>query len=922
MPPTIPSATYRLQLTSQFGFEAAAAILPYLNALGITHIYASPFLKSRAGSTHGYDVIDYDALNPELGGEDGFRRLREAIDAAGMGLILDFVPNHMAVLGADNPWWLDVLEWGARSPRAGFFDIDWRALPYRRGGGILVPVLGQPYGNALEAGEIELRYDSKEGSFSAWYYEHRLPIAPECYPGILRASVKFADAGGTSAGQRLLALTAARQAPCFDRDAVFRLKSEISAVERGEAIICRGLEAYRAAAGPREMRRLHRLLERQHYRVTDWRLAATEINYRRFFDVTSLAGIASENQTVFEAIHHRVGRLIENGEIDGLRLDHIDGLRDPARYCRDLHRLIGAARPVTHKPFYVIVEKILEDAERLPRFVGIAGTTGYEWLNTISRVLMDERGEDALDETWQRASGDGCTFDDILLSAKRHIIRNILRSEFSRVCSLLARIAAGHYTSRDYGAETLSAALELYILYFPVYRTYIDDGGPSPDDRRMIDETIGRARSAWHGQDRIFDFLHDVLALDLIAPGRHGYSTARVRLFAGRLQQFTGPMMAKSLEDTAFYRYHRMLALNEVGGNPAAWSLPVRGFHDRMTDRATTAPHGLTATATHDTKRGEDARARMLAISELAADWAKAVPHWQDLNAGARRSPAGPNAPSTAHEYMLYQALLGAWPLEGLSPDFIDRVKAFAIKAGREGKENTSWITPNADYEAALAGFLDRILDRRGSAAFIASFDAFARRAALVGALKSLVQVTLKATMPGVPDFYQGTEFWDLSFVDPDNRRPVDFRARHSALRETTPDWPELARTWPEGGIKLALIHRLLGFRNRLATVFAQGDYQPLSVKGPDQNEVLAFARSSGRDAAIVVVARLAARASAGGRQWPPGSAWRGSVSLDGFRSLRNAFTAATIGDASELALSELFDLMPVMVLQAETDVA
>jgi (1->4)-alpha-D-glucan 1-alpha-D-glucosylmutase len=921
MSPPIPCATYRLQLTPRFGFEEAAAIVRYLKSLGITHIYASPFLKSRSGSTHGYDVVDYSAINPELGGEGGFGRLTQALAVADMGLILDFVPNHMAVHGADNPWWLDVLERGPQSRYAEFFDIDWHAPPYRRRGRIVVPVLGRPYAEELEAGHIELRYDATEGSFSAWYHEHRFPIAPDCYGAILRSAVALAAARNTPAGSRLLELAAAHTAQSHCRDAMSDVKSELAAVEGAGAIVRQGLAAYRVAAGqPGAIRKLHLLLERQHYRLTWWCLAATEINYRRFFDIASLAGLVPENAAAFKAMHRAVQRLIARGEIQGLRLDHIDGLRDPVAYCRALLRLTNPDGAVDGRHLYVVVEKILADGERLPEFPGVVGTTGYECLHVISRVLLDERGQSALDRTWRQSSGDERAFDAVLTAAKRHVLRTILASEFAALSRLLARMAVGGYKSRDYGAENLTAALELYILCFPIYRTYIGSAGASARDRRIIDETIARVRPLWSGPQTIFDFLRAASTLDLVATGRRGYSITQVRRFSQKLQQFTGPLMAKSLEDTAFYRYHRMLALNEVGGNPAAWGLSVSDFHDRMIDRVATAPHGLTATATHDTKRGEDARARLLALSEIAEDWAHAVSHWRDLNAGVVKSAGGSRAPSAVHEYLLYQALLGAWPLHDFGRDFVDRAKAFAIKAAREGKEQTDWLSPNAVYEADLCDFLDRILDHHVSGLFIASFDALARRAALMGALKSLAQVVLKTTMPGVPDFYQGTEFWDTSFVDPDNRRPVDFAARQSALQgvpEKDIPWRDLVQTWPDGRIKLAVTRCLLAFRKELANVFTQGDYRPAEISGKHCDEVLAFVRSGGRDAAIVVAARLVGRASNYGRRWPTGEAWEGSIAVEGFSSLRNIFTAQTIESRSELDLSELLDVMPVAVLQA-----
>jgi (1->4)-alpha-D-glucan 1-alpha-D-glucosylmutase len=918
MPPKLPRATYRLQLTPDFGFDAAAAVVPYLKALGISHLYASPFLMSRSGSRHGYDVIDYGSLNPELGGEDGFRRLTKALSAADIGLILDFVPNHMAVHHADNPWWLDVLECGPASPYAAFFDIDWHALPSRRGGAVLIAILGRPYGEALAAGDLELRYDRREGSFSVWYYEHRLPVAPRCYGGILRRLLAATSLGHDPPGRALLAL--AEQFARVDdgaRDRAAALKRRLLASESIESLVERGLDAYRPdPSGPRAVKALHWLLERQHYRLAYWRRAVTEINYRRFFDINSLAGLRPEVPTVFTAIHRRVERLLADGEIHGLRIDHIDGLYDPVGYCDRLTKLVRAALPAGG--FYLIVEKILGEGENLPDLPGVCGTTGYEWLNIISRVLLDDRGLVALDRTWREVSAAAGTFDEVLVAAKRDIIKNVLASEFTSLVRQIARIAAGHYASRDYDTQSLRAALELFILHFPVYRTYIGNAGPSPADRQTIGSALTKARTHRGDQDRLFDFLHGLLTLDLIARSGSGYSVRRIQQFVHKVQQFTGPMLAKSLEDTAFYRYHRLLALNEVGGDPAAQSLSVAEFHARMVARATIAPHGLTATATHDTKRGEDARTRLIGLSELGEEWAQAVPKWAGRNAGL--SVGGSRRPTAAHEYMIYQALLGAWPMGGLSQDFVKRVKAYAVKAAREGKEQTSWLNPDHQYEEALCGFLDQLLDHQSSAAFIESFDAFARRAALIGALKSLTQIVLKVTLPGVADFYQGTEFWDLSFVDPDNRRLVDFAARQSSLKEIAdhPDWGDLADRWPDGRIKLALVRCLLALRQRLADVFAHGDYRPISISGPHRHEVLAFARSSPPDAAIVVAARLMRQASDGGRRWPTGDAWNGSVALEGFSSLRNSLTGAKIKERPGAPLCELFEQIPVAVLQAK----
>ena len=902
MPRALPLATYRLQLNAGFDFDQAAAIVPYLKALGVSHLYASPFMRARKGSTHGYDVVDHNAFNPELGGEPAFHRMSKALGAADIGLILDFVPNHMGVHYADNAWWLDVLEWGPASPHAVAFDIDWQAQESRGRGRVLLPILGQSYGEALESGEIELRYDPGEGSFSAWYYEHRLPIGPRHYSGILRTVVTAARAGATPSGRLLLDLaTDMQQQGEPTRRAAQRFKAALASVAGGGEVIARGLAAFRpAASGPSAVARLHCLLERQHYRLAHWRLASTDLNYRRFFDINSLAGLRVEDIATFSAIHRLVGHLIGRDELQGLRIDHVDGLADPAQYFQRLQDIIRTEQPA-RKSFYVVMEKILGVGEPPPQFSGVAGTTGYEWLNVISRVLLDGRGLAALDRIWNEVSRDGRTFDEILREAKRTVLENILASEFMAVVRLLARIAAGDYRTRDYTASRLRAALETFVLHFPVYRSYVTGAGAGPDDRAIIETALGAARAQWPGSDvAIFDFLRDALTLDLIGRGRGRHSAARVQRFARKVQQLTGPLMAKSLEDTAFYRYHRLIALNEVGGDPAAGAISVAAFHALMKARNAELPHGLTATATHDTKRGEDARARLLGLSEIPSEWAQTVAAWQVLNAPLVDVSSSARIPSAGHEYMLYQALLGAWPPEGPDPSLLERMQAYTIKAAREGKQQTSWVDPDARYEAGLEQFVHDILNPARSKDFLDSFASFARRVALMGALNSLVQVTLKATMPGVPDFYQGTELWDLSLVDPDNRRPVDFPARAQVLRSLPggANWPALARTWPDGRIKLALTARLLAIRRDFAKLFTHGDYQPLAIVGRDRDEILGFARCHDGDAAVVIVARLFDRPTDGGRRWPSADAWDATVSVEDFRAKASLDLAAAAGPA------------------------
>jgi (1->4)-alpha-D-glucan 1-alpha-D-glucosylmutase len=624
--------------------------------------------------------------------------------------------------------------------------------------------------------------------------------------------------------------------------------------------------------------------------------------------------------------------LIAEGRLQGLRLDHIDGLRDPAQYFVRLRRLVreaqgGDPKPFDSKPFgsksfysksfYVVVEKILGEEEKLHTFAGVHGTTGYEWMNVLTHLQIDPKGLDALDEIWRQISNRPPRLAPVLLDAKRRVLETLLTSEFTVLSRLLARIAGGHYSTRDYSADSLRQALELYVLHFPVYRTYLTGAAPSEHDRELISRTIDRARADWFAADEgIFDFLRDTLTMDLIKRKGATHSPPRVRRFALKVQQFTGPLMAKSLEDTAFYRYHRLLALNEVGGDPSADSLPIERFHEIMQARAREWPHGMTATATHDTKRGEDARARLAALTELSSEWTSAAAKWKVLNAQHLVTSGNMRAPSVTTEYMLYQTLLGAWPLEGPDDTFVERIQAYALKAVREGKEETSWLNPNEGYEAGLKTFIGRILDRSASAEFLESLARLAQPMALLGTLNSLSQITLKATLPGVPDFYQGTEFWDLSLVDPDNRRPVDFAVRASTLAAMdTPDWQELARNWQDGRIKLAWIAHVLRLRNELTDVFTDGDYEPLDVSGLHRDHVIAFARRRGKDAAIIAAARLFAPFTQAGRVWPIWETLDATIALGGL-------SVDGVDAGGELPLSTLFQQLPVAVLKARAEAA
>ena len=912
MPPAIPVATYRVQLTKDFDFDAAAKLVPYLKQLGISHLYASPFLAARSGSTHGYDIVDHNRLNPELGGEDAFQRLSDALADSDLGLILDFVPNHMGVGFSDNLWWLDVLEWGQKSPHAASFDIDWDGLPHRQQPGVLLPILGRSYADVLSQGEIELKYDAASGTFAAWYFEHKLPINPQRYGEILRNIVSAANAHDTAAGQEMIGLAQPHRSPTAPsyRDAP-RFKRELASIAGAAELIERGLHVYRADSENGQLA-LHRLLERQHYHLAYWRIAFSAINYRRFFDINDLAGLRAEHPATFRAIHGLVARLIAEGRLHGLRLDHIDGLRDPAQYTRRLQELIRRIQHQPRKqPFYLLIEKILGDNEPLPNLSGVAGTTGYERLNHISHILLEPKGLEPLDQTWRGFTGERGGLQDILADAKRNVLETMLASEFSVLTRALSRIAAGSFATRDFVIERLRMALQSYVIEFPVYRTYIAIGGPSEQDRAVIADVIARARAKWRGPDpEIFDFLQQAITTDLAQSS--SYSRTRVRNFAMKLQQFTGPLMAKSLEDTAFYRYNRLLALNEVGGEPAHPDTLLETFHRRQMEAAKATPHALIATATHDTKRGEDARMRILALAELAPEWHDAVARWSAMNRHLVRDPADDfRQPTSAHEYMLYQSLIGAWPLAGIDESFIRRMEAYAIKAAREGKQETSWATPNSDYEQSLTAFLRNTLTAGRSAEFIADFSQFARRTALLGALNSLSQTTLKTLLPGVPDFFQGTEFYDFSLVDPDNRRPVDYKTRSAGLDEKT-GWSELAAHWEDGRIKFALTRRLLTIRNAYADLFRDGEYEPVVVDGEHGEHVVAFTRSLGKQRVLVAVGRHFGALTRGGVKWPGN--WRGVMPTQ-FSSGVDLVSDRPVSDTEELGI--LFSDLPVSVIAA-----
>ncbi len=758
-PAVVPVATYRLQFHKGFRFADATAIVPYLARLGVSHLYASPFLKARPGSTHGYDVIDHNQVNPEIGSEADLGKLILQLKKHGMGMVLDLVPNHRGVLHADNAWWLDVLEKGPRSPYARFFDIDWAR------GKLLLPVLGKHYGEALE----ELKVERRGGKWSVCYFDHRFPLNMKSVRGLKKP--------------------------------------------------------------PADTLALHRLLEKQHYRLSYWRVASDEINYRRFFEITDLAGVRVEEPEVFEATHRLAARLAKGGGIDGVRIDHPDGLADPKQYFERLAALFPRR--------WVVIEKILADHEKLPEDWPVHGETGYRFVNLLTGVFVDTTAEARFDRIYGRFTGDGRSFDAIGRESRYLIMATTLAAELYMLSNWLARIAAGNRHTRDYTASVLRKALAEIAAQFPVYRTYVSARGLSEDDRRTIEGAVGAAKRASRIADpSVFDFVRSVLLLENAPPGRRRNEMLR---FALRFQQFTAPVVAKGIEDTAFYRYTRFIALNEVGGHPARFGIPLAEFHAAAAERARRWPSTMLGSSTHDTKRSEDVRARLAVLSEFSSGWRLSLRRWSKMN----RTEV-----SRSDQYHFYQALLGIWP-GAASDSLVERLKAYMLKAAREAKVRTSWINPDDEYEKALESFVASSLKRQ---AFLQDLTGTAARLAHLGFLVGLSQALVKVASPGVPDYYQGTEIWDFSLVDPDNRRPVDYALRRKLLAEKGEDF---LKNLADGRAKLHIIRKGLEVRRKYPGLFHGARYTPLHADGGREENVIAFSLSDGKDTLVAVAPRL-----------------------------------------------------------------
>jgi (1->4)-alpha-D-glucan 1-alpha-D-glucosylmutase len=812
-----PRATYRVQLQPGFGFDAAAGVAGYLARLGVSHLYCSPYLQAAPGSSHGYDVVDHSRVNAELGGEEGHARLRDALNARGLGQVLDIVPNHMAIAGRRSRWWWDVLENGPSSRYATYFDVAWDPPERKLRNTILMPVLGDHYGRVLEAGE--LRLEREDERLLVRYHEHELPVDPRSYELVL-------GDGLDELGPRFAALPVL--AP-EDRAGALRRHLE------KEALLVR---LRRLDAGPEldariglintDPDRLDALLERQNYRLARWQTAGFELDYRRFFDVSTLAALRMEDPDVFAETHVRVLEWLHAGVLDGIRVDHPDGLRDPLGYLERLRRAAPEA--------WIVVEKILDHDEELPAAWPVAGSTGYDFLNRALGVLVDASGEAAMTRTYVRFTGDREPFEEVAHRSKHQVMRELLASDLSRLAALFVRVCETNRRYRDYTRHELSESLRETIACLRVYRTYTRPGDPpSAADRAHLGAALDEARRRRPDLDsELLDLLGRIVLHE-----EEGEHTAEL---AARFQQTSGPVAAKGVEDTAMYRYQRLVALNEVGGSPGRFGPSVAEFHEACARAAECWPGGMLCTSTHDTKRSEDVRARLAVLSEMPGAWAAAVASWAEHNQRHRRD--GP--PDAGLEYLLYQTLAGAWPLTA------DRLLPYLEKAVREAKAHTSWLAPSAAYEGSVRDFAGAVLADPG---FVGSLEAFLAPVIEAGRVNSLAMKLLCLAAPGVPDVYQGTELWDLSLVDPDNRRPVDFAVRERLLDELDGlGGGAAAAAWArrdEGLPKLLVVTRALRLRAERPRAFAAGGYRPLPVIGARREHVAAFSRG-GEVAAVV----------------------------------------------------------------------
>lgn len=947
-----PLSTYRFQFNLHFNFSEATELVHYLDDLGVSELYASPYLQARTGSLHGYDISNHNRLNPEIGSPEEHLRLIEELQGRGMGHLLDIVPNHMGIGDSDNLWWIDVLENGPSSGYAPFFDIDWKPLKPELTGKVLLPVLGDQFGRVLDKGELSLRYD--DSRFKIQYYEQWFPVSPKSSALILRRALdRMQDVENGDEESRIeleSIVTALEHLPARSqtdpasvaerrRENVVsrrRVASLYSDSEEFRTAFSRTLEEFNGTHGePASFDRLAELLDDQAYRLSFWRVAAEEINYRRFFDINDLAGVSVELPEVFEETHRLILELVEEGKVTGLRIDHPDGLYDPQEYLRRLRA--ECSRRLGGTPVYVLVEKILTGDEPLREDWPVAGTVGYEFLNRVNGLFVDRDAAQAMNSTYAEFIDERQNFADLVYQRKLLILRVSLASELNVLSYLIDRISESNRLYRDFTLGALTQALREIIASFPVYRTYIDAHSHklTEGDRQYVEQAVRLARRRNPTTSgSVFDFIRGVLLLEW--PDDLDEETYRAHArFVMKFQQLTGPVMAKGMEDTSFYIYNRLISLNEVGGEPQHFGVGPEEFHRWIAERRRLWPLAMNTSSTHDTKRSEDVRARINVLSEIPQEWARRVFRWAEMNAPMKKGHDSDSYPDANAEYLLYQTIVGAWPLEGLTEEghgeFVERIQQYMEKATREAKSHTSWINPNDEYDEALKQFIEDILHPVDGEPndFVVDTGDFVSLIAEAGMRNALSQTLLKLTCPGVPDIYQGQEMWDLSLVDPDNRRPVDYELRRRSLgeiRERTTAGvdrgeliQELMENWRDGRIKLFVVHSALRLRQEKPELFLKGDYTALRLEGSRAGDAIAFARTVGDDVLVVVApCRTIEREQTADSAWDdtyvvgPTEFFRGSL-RDAFSSHR--LEAEVTGADSRIPLRGLLNEFPVAML-------
>jgi (1->4)-alpha-D-glucan 1-alpha-D-glucosylmutase len=946
-----PASTYRLQLTPAFGFREAAALAPYLRELGVGAAYFSPWFQTAPGDPNAYAVTDPASVSRELGGEAGFDRLCGALQEAGLGHLADIVPNHMGV--ARNAYWDDVLERGPSSPYAHFFDVDWTPVKGELAGKVLLPVLEDFYGRVLEAGLLRLGFE--DGRFHVEYRGRRLPVAPPGWAFALQRALERTREKLAAEDASELREAAAEASRGDGEAAARRLRGLLRRSGAARALVSSCLALFNGRKGvPSTYDLLDELLSRQAYRLAHWRAASDEINYRRFFNFNELAALRAEDGRVFERCHALVLRLLAEGRVSGVRVDHPDGLYDPPGYFARLQegwlraKLRRAGVPPEEAdallaeeefrggaPLFVVAEKILDRREPLPAEWRVRGTAGYEFLNALGGLFVDRGREEEVSAVYEQFIGRRKDFPALIYAAKRLFLRSYMAGEIESLGHRLNALSETSRYHRDFTRRSLTAAVREVIACFPVYRTYISprETAPTERDERYIKVAVAKARKAAPELGgAVFDYLEEVLLLKL-EPRVPEEQRPRYRDFVLRLQQLTAPVMAKGLEDTAFYIDHRLISLNEVGGDPAHFGGTPAEFHRLNQERAERWTGGLSTASTHDTKRSEDVRLRIHALSELAPEWKSEVSRWAVLNERHKTLLRGALEPDRDVEYFLYQSLVGAWPEPGdgeEGPAFTQRVKAYALKSAREAKSRTDWLDPDREYEQALERFIDAALRPGEDNAFLKAFRPFQRRVAALGRLNALSALTLRLAAPGVPDVYQGEELWRLSLVDPDNRRPVDFARRRQALdrlralaprgrgRHRAETVASLLEKPEDGLIKMFLLREGLRERRRDPELFERGGYEPVAAVGPRAEQVVAFLRAREGRCALAAAGRFFSRLPAG-----PG-AWEGTRLLlprsCRSRWFREAFTgrrlrASAEGGRASLEVSELFGTLGAALL-------